>query len=144
MGRDVRNHRLAGSGTWPVTRAFVFVSPGDAGAIHGETMVDDRGAIRLRIGRDVSLRAANENWVLVHEMIHLVLPDVGWPHPWLEEGVATYVEPIMRARAGLISEASVWAEWLESMSQGLPDAHDEGLDRTHTWARTYWGEPCTF
>ena len=24
-------------------------------------------------------------------------------------------------------------------SQGGPNAHDQGLDRTHTWARTYWG-----
>jgi hypothetical protein len=126
-------------GQWPVAKAFVQVAPGDAGSIDGETLDLRGGLIRLRVGRDVSLPVANDNWVLVHEMIHLVLPSVGAPHQWLEEGVATYVEPIMRARAGAISEASLWREWLESMSQGLPDNGDEGLDRTHTWARTYWG-----
>ena len=25
------------------------------------------------------------------------------------------------------------------MPQGLPQAGDQGLDRTHTWGRTYWG-----
>lgn len=126
-------------GGWPVARALVFVAPGEAGKIDGETVDDRGGTIFLRVGRDVSLRVANEDWVLVHEMIHLVMPGLGPPHQWLEEGIATYVEPIARARAGVISESRVWAEWLASMPQGLPEATDEGLDHTHTWARTYWG-----
>jgi len=126
-------------GGWPVDRALVFVSPGEAGKIDGETLDDRGGTIFLRVGCDVSLGAASKDWVLVHEMIHLVLPGLGPPHQWLEEGIATYVEPIARARAGVISDASVWSEWLASMPQGLPEAADEGLDRTHTWARTYWG-----
>jgi predicted metalloprotease with PDZ domain len=28
---------------------------------------------------------------------------------------------------------------VEGMPQGLPEAGDRGLDRTHTWGRTYWG-----
>ena len=28
---------------------------------------------------------------------------------------------------------------MRDMPQGLPAAGDQGLDRTHTWARTYWG-----
>jgi hypothetical protein len=27
----------------------------------------------------------------------------------------------------------------EGLPQGEPEAGDEGIDRTHTWGRTYWG-----
>jgi predicted metalloprotease with PDZ domain len=72
-------------------------------------------------------------------MIHTALPNVGRSHHWLEEGLATYVEPIVRARAGLVTPVDVWRDWLSGMPNGLPAPGDEGLDRTHTWGRTYWG-----
>jgi hypothetical protein len=28
---------------------------------------------------------------------------------------------------------------VEGLPKGLPQANDQGLDRTHTWGRTYWG-----
>jgi hypothetical protein len=33
----------------------------------------------------------------------------------------------------------VWGEMRRDMPQGLPATGDRGLDRTHTWGRTYWG-----
>jgi hypothetical protein len=76
---------------------------------------------------------------MVHEMTHLALPDVGPEHAWLSEGLATYIEGIERVQAGNRSEEDVWAEELRQMPRGLPQPGDEGLDRTHTWGRTYWG-----
>jgi hypothetical protein len=38
-----------------------------------------------------------------------------------------------------MSEAQLWEEYEDYMPKGLPQANDRGLDRTHTWARTYWG-----
>jgi len=76
---------------------------------------------------------------MVHEMIHLSLPGVADDHNWLAEGVATYVEGIARVQSANMTEAQLWEEYLLSMPKGLPQAHDRGLDRTHTWARTYWG-----
>jgi predicted metalloprotease with PDZ domain len=79
------------------------------------------------------------NWSLTHEMVHLAFPNVPNAHHWLEEGLATYVEPIARARSGWISEESVWREWIENMPLGLPTPNDAGLDGTDSWGRTYWG-----
>jgi len=67
------------------------------------------------------------------------LPDVGEEHLWLSEGVAVYVEGVARAQAGNRRPVDVWAEQVSSMPRGLPQADDAGLDRTHTWGRTYWG-----
>jgi hypothetical protein len=95
--------------------------------------------IRLQIGRDVTAEDLRDDWVLVHEMVHLALPEVGDDHLWLTEGLSTYVEGIARVHAGELRADRVWAEQVRSMPQGLPRSGDEGLDHTHTWGRTYWG-----
>ena len=95
--------------------------------------------IEISVGRHVTVDALRDDWVLVHEMIHLALPEVGDEQNWLGEGLATYVEGIARVQAGNMSEAALWQEYLESMPKGLPQGDDRGLDRTHSWARTYWG-----
>ena len=58
---------------------------------------------------------------------------------WMEEGLATYVEPLARVMAGELTARSVWHDMMRDMHQGEPQAGDEGLDHTHSWGRTYWG-----
>ena len=90
-------------------------------------------------GETSQRRSWSNDWVLVHEMIHLALPDVGEEHSWLSEGISVYVEGIARAQAGNRTVEDVWTEQFHSMPKGLPQAGDRGLDNTHTWGRTYWG-----
>ncbi len=105
----------------------------------GTTYANPAAYIRLRLGREVTAAQLKSDWVLVHEMTHLALPDTGGQHAWLSEGIATYVEGVARVQAGNRSEADVWAEELRAMPRGLPQADDRGMDHTHTWGRTYWG-----
>jgi hypothetical protein len=60
-------------------------------------------------------------------------------HHWVEEGLATYVEPIARARVGDLTPQKVWGDLVDGLPQGLPERGDRGLDSTPTWGRTYWG-----
>jgi predicted metalloprotease with PDZ domain len=76
---------------------------------------------------------------MTHEMVHLAFPSVARKHHWIEEGLATYIEPIARARAGELTAEKVWGDMVRGMPQGLPQPGDRGLDVTHTWANTYWG-----
>ena len=80
-----------------------------------------------------------DDWVLTHEMIHLAFPNMASNHHWIEEGISTYVEPVARAQVGNIPVTEVWRQWIRDMPQGEPAAGDQGLDRTPTWGRTYWG-----
>jgi len=80
-----------------------------------------------------------KDWELTHEMVHLAFPSVPESHRWIEEGIATYVEPIARARAGHLTAEKVWGDLVDGLPQGLPKAGDRGLDFTPTWGRTYWG-----
>jgi len=77
--------------------------------------------------------------VLVHELVHHGMPNLADEHHWMEEGLATYVEPIARAQAGELSVQTVWGDLVEGLPKGLPREGDRGLDRTPTWGRTYWG-----
>jgi hypothetical protein len=127
-------------GAFPVREALLVVHATRGGGVHGG---HTEGGALPRIDISIGVRATPDdlrrNWSLAHEMVHLALPDLARSHHWLEEGLASYVEPIARARAGLLDERDVWREWLDNLALGLPEAGDRGLDHTPTWGRTYWG-----
>ncbi|HSO34445.1 MAG TPA: hypothetical protein VLT33_18050, partial [Labilithrix sp.] len=124
----------------PVPRLLVVLRAVPGGQIgFGSTMGMSGAAIDMAIGQDITAATMRDDWVLVHEMIHTALPDVTRRHHWLEEGLATYVESLARSRAGLVSPERMWKDWMDGMPKGQPAAGDLGLDRTHTWGRTYWG-----
>lgn len=95
--------------------------------------------IRIRYGRSATNATLANDWVMVHEMLHATFPDLSDDHRWMQEGLSTYLEPIVRARGGATTDAEVWRRWTTNMHNGRPDAGDRGLDVTHTWGRTYWG-----
>jgi hypothetical protein len=127
-------------GRFPVARArlscTVFEGRGIGG---GRLIVADLPTIHIAVGRYSGTDDFDRDWRLTHEMVHLAFPRVDERHHWIEEGLATYVEPVARAQSGWLAEEEVYAEWLDRMHLGQPGPGDLGLDRTDTWARTYWG-----
>lgn len=127
-------------GQFPAKQLRIRVSARDGSRVrNGTTFGTAVPFIRLQLGRDVTADELHDDWVLVHEMVHLALPEVGDDHLWLTEGLSTYVEGIARVHAGDLPAERVWAEQVRSMPNGLPGPGDQGLDHTHTWGRTYWG-----
>jgi hypothetical protein len=121
-------------GRFPVSQLRIRVSSASGGGVrHGTTYGMHGALIRITVGREVTPAELLDDWVLVHEMTHLALPDVGPEHIWLSEGVAVYVEGVARAQAGNRPAVEVWAEQVRSMPRGLPQPDDAGLDHTHTW-----------
>ncbi len=117
---------------------LILVVPGNRG-IHGVTLGNGGSSVLLRVGREVTSAVALDGWVPTHELVHVLFPSVAPRLPWVEEGLATYVEPIIRARAGRVTVRGFWTDLLEGLPQGLPQKGDRGLDHTPTWGRTYWG-----
>ena len=116
----------------------IHVTPGSE--VHGgRTTNDSRLMIEVSVGRGATAEDLAADWVLVHEMVHLALPEIGPRHNWLAEGLATYVEGIARARFGNRAVADVWSEYRRAMPLGLPHEGEGGMDQTATWGRTYWG-----
>ncbi len=127
-------------GTFPTRTLRIQVVPEDGGGVRGgKTWGYHGGFIRVEVGRDVTEAQLMDDWVLVHEMTHLALPDVGDSQSWFSEGLAVYVEGVAREQAGNRTQQDVFAEQMKQMPRGMPQAGDQGLDHTHTWGRTYWG-----
>ena len=128
---------------FPVRHAdiLIHIKPG-RGASNGHAYGDGGAHIELSLGTattDDELTGDRENWMMTHEMVHLALPSVEEEHHWIEEGLATYVEPVARVRAGELTAQEIWKDMIESMPKGEPAPGDRGLDHTPTWGRTYWG-----
>jgi hypothetical protein len=127
-------------GRFPVTKVVLLMVPADGAGVRGGTTYGEPSLlVRLRVGRATTKAQFLDDWIMVHEMIHLAVPRVPRSQNWLQEGLATYVESVARGRAGLVAPATVWREWAKAMPQGQPQAGDAGLDHTPTWGRTYWG-----
>jgi hypothetical protein len=95
--------------------------------------------IEIAVGRNNSAALFDDDWIMTHEMVHLAFPSVAEKHHWIEEGLATYIEPVARARVGQLSPEKIWGDMVDGMPNGLPEGGDHGLDHTPTWGRTYWG-----
>jgi len=127
-------------GRFPVERARVRVRPVSGARTGGGVMyAGDPPRVQINVGAGCTLSVLERSWVLTHELTHLALPDQRDEHRWLEEGLATYVEPWVRVQQGQITAEQVWRELVEGLPKGLPGPGDRGLDHTHTWGRTYWG-----
>ena len=128
-------------GRFPVPHARIRISPreGSSGVFNGTTWGHEGSLTRVSLGEHTSQDELDMDWMMTHELVHTGFPDVDNQHHWMEEGMATYVEPIARAQAGLMDVKRVWGEMARFMPKGQPATYDQGLDRTHSWGRTYWG-----
>jgi hypothetical protein len=131
-------------GKFPVARVrmLIFPVPDKHGVFRGTTW-GDRGGFpsftRVSVGQQTTEKELADDWMITHELAHTAFPNLPEDQHWMEEGLATYVEPIARVQAGQLAAKTIWRDMMDGMPKGEPGAGDEGLDRTHTWGRTYWG-----
>lgn len=135
---------IAYYGRLPVARAQILVVPvqNTRGEMGGTTWPGHDGFdafTRLRIGHHFTPAQLADDWVTTHEMVHWAFPSMPDDQHWIEEGTATYVEPLARVMTGDLHAPQVWADMVHGMPNGEPASGDDGMDRTHTWGRTYWG-----
>ncbi len=115
-------------GVFPVDHAKVAITvvPDRRGVLGGTTW-GNRGGFsaltRLRIGQHVTLEDLRRDWILTHELVHTALPSLPDDQHWLEEGIATYVEPIARYRLGFLTKEQVWSKcWTECLTESRRDS----------------------
>jgi predicted metalloprotease with PDZ domain len=125
-------------GRYPLPRALVIVIPGGRRPVgFGTTMGNGGGSIMIWAGAAATEEDFRRDWVLTHEMSHFALPNVPRAQRWMEEGLATYVEPVARARRGHLTAEEVWADLVRKTPQGRPG--EGGLDASRGFGAIYWG-----
>ena len=117
---------------------LILVSvPQRRGIGYGRTVPGGGPTVMIEVGADMDQRRLFDDWVLVHELIHTGMAFIRGRGTWFMEGAATYVEPIIRARAGWKTEQEVWREWVTNMPQGVA-AFARGLGDA-SGRENYWG-----
>ncbi len=126
-------------GRFPVERVLVAIVPvpGDE-VVFGRTVPAGGPSILLLAGQEMDADDLHADWVLAHELFHLGVPSMP-DGAWLDEGLATYYEPVLRTRAGLVSETATWTELWVNLPDGAVTAAQPSLSRAHDHDRVYYG-----
>ncbi len=127
-------------GRFPL-REFRLVLKADAGSEeigYGQAMPGEMPRITMYVGTRANAEEFRSSWVLCHEMTHTAFPSLEREYRWLEEGMATYVEPIARAMTGIISVESVWLDFLKKTPEAFENI-STGLNGERDFKRVYWG-----
>ncbi|WP_370155803.1 hypothetical protein [Ferrovibrio sp.] len=127
-------------GRFPLRHTLVLASPvpGRSGVVFGQVRGGGGGTMLLRIGQHATRQQLYDDWILVHEMIHLGAPFITGRSSWLMEGMATYAEPVIRSRAGWQDATRLWHEFASQMPRGVEALTVESLDAVSRRG-VYWG-----
>lgn len=129
-------------GRFPVDHATLFVVParGEDEVVFGKVLSLAGASVVVVLGDKMPATARHRDWVLVHELFHLGFPTFRGEGRWLGEGLATYYEPILRARAGWTTEADVFRQFARNMPRGqAPRGSSGGLSVRDDLDTIYWG-----
>jgi hypothetical protein len=123
---------------FPAPRASLFVVPipGRRSVIFGNLLPESSPGIALLVGSQAEESTLADDWVLVHELFHIGVPSFHAEGKWFDEGLATYLEPIIRVRAGLLDPLRAWREFALEMPRAARALTHEGLEHT---GDIYWG-----
>jgi len=136
-------------GRLPVPDAQLLVVPigrGREPVPWGEVQRGGGDAVHLYIDQRRPAGEFMADWVLVHELSHLLHPNIVARDRWLSEGIASYYQNVLRARAGMMSAPWAWDKLhagFERGVRGTPRGRSlaevsETMMRDRSFMRVYW------
>jgi hypothetical protein len=148
VGRNVRHRWVRETsaavarfyGGFPTERALLAIVPvpGRASVLHGKVLPESNPGVALLLGSEAGPEDLYADWILTHELFHLGFPSFVREGKWLDEGLATYFEPLIRARKRWLTEEQVWSEFIDNMPRGLSVLERDGLENPKSQRGTYW------
>ncbi len=149
--RRVGTAATTASGALPLPDVQVLVvpvgTPRDA-VVFGQSTRGQGNGLTLFVDPAHAASAFERDWIAIHELSHLFHPHLGARGAWLAEGLATYLQNVLRARAGLLTPAQAWAELDDGFARGRRDTPDDAtttleqaslaMEREHGFSRVYW------
>jgi hypothetical protein len=128
-------------GRFPAPHALVLLLPvpDRKQVLFGKVLPQSAPGVAVLVGEHTPEPELYRDWILVHELFHIGFPSFHDEAKWLDEGSATYFEPLIRARAGYLTELEVWRDFARDMPQGLRAIEQEGLEHPSDYRSIYWG-----
>ncbi|NKI34047.1 hypothetical protein HFP89_02555 [Wenzhouxiangella sp. XN79A] len=135
---------------YPVERLTVRlrgVETGGAAVVFGRVRRSAIPALEFYVDPQAELAALNADWRSYHEAAHLLIPFPGNRDIWFTEGLASYYQYLLQARAGMISEHESWTELARGFQRGFDDPQGAERDlrslsprmrQLRAYRRVYW------
>ena len=143
-----------GFGAFPVPRLQVVVAPTPRGRAPVPWAYVGRGggpAVHFFINTTRDQADFERDWTATHEMTHLFLPYLEAGDVWFYEGLTTYLQNILMARAGTIDVDEAWRQVHDGFERGARTGRGlsileatQRLGRAGTYVRVYWGGAAVF
>jgi hypothetical protein len=133
---------------FPRDRAHFFVVPvqsQEKPVVFGMVRRGGGSSVLLVAASDANLEELEGSWVAVHELSHLWMPPLHAEDRWLSEGIATYLQEVLRARCGMQSGERAWTRLAEGFARGRRSGtgrvlanESQNMNRTGAYHRVYW------
>ena len=147
LGRAVQATASAGD-RFPREHVHFIVAPRqdqENDLVFGMVRRGGGSSVLLLSSPDATLEQLEADWVAVHELSHLWLPPLSSKDRWISEGVATYLQEVLRARCGLQSSERAWTRLREGFERGRRSgtgrrlvSESRNMNRTGAYHRVYW------
>jgi len=132
---------------FPIPEALIVVDPvGGDDVPFGMVTRGGGPQVLLLLGGEARVDDVVDSWVAVHELSHLLSPPVGLDEAWFGEGLASYHQNVLRARAGLLTSTQAWGALLDGFERGRASAGTMPLREASAvmrsegrWLQVYWG-----
>jgi len=135
-------------GEFPVPRLQLVIVPVGKGAEPvpwGEAMHGGGDSVHLYIDQTRPIKEFMDDWVLIHELSHILHPRFH-NATWLGEGMASYYQNVLRARSGLLTRQTAWQKLHEGFQRGIAGTpanktlHEVSfsMKKTRAFMRVYW------
>jgi hypothetical protein len=141
---------LSAYGRLPLSDVQLLVVPigrSDEAVEFGQSTRGQGNALTLFVDVAQPESAFDHDWVAVHELSHLFHPYLGDRGSWLAEGLATYYQNVLRARAGMLTPEQAWAALDDGFARGRASTRDDemtlesasmGENGRSNFGRIYW------
>ncbi len=148
---QVGHAALSAYGRLPLADVQVLIVPVGAqreAVVFGQSLRGQGNGLTLFVDPAQDAQAYARDWVALHELSHLFHPHLGDAGAWLAEGLATYYQNLLRARAGLLTPAQAWTQLDAGFARGRADTPARAdltleqasarMGERHDYQRVYW------
>jgi hypothetical protein len=117
-------------GRWPRQYWQISVAPVSAGADEpipwAQVHRGDVDRVEFFTASQTSTEQLKRAWTGYHELAHLLIPYRGWGDAWFSEGLASYYQNLLQARAGILTEQQMWQALYDGFQRGRADNQFDG------------------
>ena len=113
----------------------------------GEVSRNNPPEVTLIVNTKSTLNELKADWTIYHEFSHLLIPYDAGGARWFSEGLASYYQNIIQARAGMFNEKKMWQKLYEGFERGKKDTKynhqnlsylSDNINQNNSYMRVYW------